>query len=140
MMRIACIDDDAIFVSALAQKMEAQQVLLTHFYTVTDFLKSEDCQRFSAVLVDLDMEDADGVTWKFAGLQAIKTIRAAFKDGMPLYVLTGQRNDYLISSSGANGADGYIEKSYLVEDVAQRVMEYLPADGEGRASDIASHA
>ena len=127
MARIVCIDDDCILINALGRSLRTHGVELQHLEHVAEFLKKPVESPFDLALIDLNMADSDGVVWKFAGLQAIKAVRLHCGPTMPIYVFTGQTNNYVIGSSGMNGANGYLEKLGSIDALTEQVIELLNA-------------
>lgn len=123
MTKILCIDDDTLLMAALEKSLGVAGVEFVSFARLADFLSVGSDQAYDLALVDLNMADADGVVWKFAGMQAVKAMRARYGAALPIFIFTGQTNSYVIGSSGLNGASGYIEKFGSVEELTRQIVE-----------------
>jgi DNA-binding NarL/FixJ family response regulator len=82
---------------------------------------------FDLVLLDLNLVDSKG-------LQGLRTLRDEFP-GLPIAVLTGTQDEFVIRQAQAMGAIGYLLKSWTPEQVKAALLSLLrPLSGTARAT------
>lgn len=122
---IACIDDDPVFVAALARRLSHLSIAVCDFRSLEDYQSRTEPARPDLVLVDLHMADSSGVIWRFAGFEVVRAIRATEENAPPIVVVTGHANASLSQSARVNGAQGYIEKDASLDRTVRRVCDYV---------------
>jgi len=82
---------------------------------------------FDLVLLDLNLVDSKG-------LQGLRTLRDEFP-GLPIAVLTGTQDEFVIRQAQSMGAIGYLLKSWTPEQVKAALLSLLrPPTGTARAT------
>jgi len=82
---------------------------------------------FDLVLLDLNLADSKG-------LQGLRTLRDEFP-GLPIAVLTGTQDEFVIRQAQAMGAIGYLLKSWTPEQVKAALLSLLrPPAGPARGT------
>src|SRR5258706_7746936 len=80
---------------------------------------------FDLVLLDLNLADSKG-------LQGLRTLRDEFP-GLPIALLTGTQDEFVIRQAQAMGAIGYLLKSWTPEQVKAALLSLLrPPAGPAR--------
>lgn len=132
METVVLVDDDADFAQSLAAELGRQNVALSHFETTASFLEHETKADPRLILVDLEMADMKGVVWRFAGIEAVISLREKLGDAPDICILTGHQNPNFIGSSMANGANGFFKKALPLEQLAEEILDRIshkPARG-----------
>jgi NarL family two-component system response regulator LiaR len=82
---------------------------------------------FDLVLLDLNLVDSKG-------LQGLRTLRDEFP-GLPIAVLTGTQDEFVIRQAQSMGAIGYLLKSWTPDQVKAALLSLLrPPTGTARAT------
>jgi len=83
---------------------------------------------FDLVLLDLNLVDSKG-------LQGLRTLRDEFPD-LPIAVLTGTQDEFVVRQAQAMGAIGYLLKSWTPDQVKAALLSLLrpPPAGPARAT------
>lgn len=84
---------------------------------------------FDLVLLDLNLPDAKG-------LQGLRTLRDECPD-IPLAMLTGTQDEFVIRQAQAMGAVGYLLKSWTPERLKEALKALLQAPGAPAATTLA---
>lgn len=132
MENVVLVDDDTDFAQALAAELGRHNVSLSHFETTSSFLEHDSTSNARLILVDLEMADMKGVVWRFAGIEAVISLREKLGDAPDICILTGHQNPNFIGSSMANGANGFLKKALPLEQLAEEVLDRIslkPARG-----------
>lgn len=88
-----------------------------------DFVEGFDQEPALVCLIDLNMDDPYGVTWRFAGVSTLMEFRRRYGDQSELWVLTGMRNPGLMSTCTRAGATGVLTKNLGLEAIVERVKQ-----------------
>jgi two-component system sensor histidine kinase UhpB len=118
-LKIQLVEDDPSYGALLEAVLNEADY--GHFEAVrvtclADALESLDRNHFDAVLLDLTLPDSSGI----ASLIALHSRHPE----MPIVVLTGMRDETLAIESLRNGAQDYIVKGQLDNDMLVRLIRY----------------
>ncbi len=122
---ILIVDDDRIWLKAIKKQFESYDAI---FSTLTagdgdealDVLKSH---LISLVVTDLQMPGMDGLT-------LLANLSENYPD-IPVIIMTAYSTPTSKKRVLESGAAGYIEKPFIIEDLAEKIKEMLKKQSEG---------
>ncbi|MDY6960961.1 response regulator [Pseudorhizobium marinum] len=116
-MRLLMIEDERELATALAAALSKHGIVTDHTMYLADAHELVLQNDYDAILLDRRLPDGDGLTF-------IPKLRRAGND-MPIIVLTA-RNEPMERVAGLDiGADDYLGKPFLVEELMARVRALL---------------
>ncbi|RJT41445.1 DNA-binding response regulator [Mesorhizobium waimense] len=116
-MRILLIEDEKEMAEALSAALSKQGIVIDHIMFLDDALELVRQHTYDAILLDRRLPDGEG-------LKFIPRLRRAGVD-TPIIVLTA-RNEPMERIEGLDiGADDYLGKPFLVEELMARVRAVL---------------
>ena len=116
-MRILLIEDERELADALAAALGKHGIVTDHTVRLADAAELTRQNIYDAILLDRRLPDGDGLTF-------IPQLRRARKD-TPIIVLTA-RNEAMERVEGLDvGADDYLGKPFLVEELMARIRAVL---------------
>lgn len=116
-MRILLIEDERELADALAAALGKHGIVTDHTVRLADAAELARQNIYDAVLLDRRLPDGDGLTF-------IPQLRRAGRD-TPIIVLTA-RNEAMERVEGLDvGADDYLGKPFLVEELMARIRAVL---------------
>lgn len=120
-MRLLMVEDDRELAEALAAALTRRGIASDHAATAGDALQMAAAARYSAVVLDLGLPDADG-------MEVLRSLRARH-DPVPVIILTA-RGDTAARIGGLDhGADDYLAKPFDVEELVARLRAVLRRQG-----------
>lgn len=120
-MRLLLVEDDRELAEALAAALLRRGMASDHAATAGDALLMADAARYSAIVLDLGLPDADG-------LEVLRALRARL-DPVPVVILTA-RGDTAARIGGLDyGADDYLAKPFDVDELVARLRAVLRRQG-----------
>ncbi len=120
-MRLLLVEDDRELAEALAAALARRGMASDHAATAGDALLMAAAARYSAVVLDLGLPDADG-------LEVLRALRAR-QDPVPVIILTA-RGDTTARIGGLDyGADDYLAKPFDVDELVARLRAVLRRQG-----------
>jgi DNA-binding response OmpR family regulator len=114
--RILVVDDEAQMRRVLHVGLNAQGYDVVDASSGHEALERVQAERFSCVLLDLNMPDMDGI----ATCRAIRTICA-----MPIIIISIRDSDKDQAIARQAGADDYLVKPFRVEELLFRIKKGL---------------
>jgi len=116
-MRILLVEDELDMASALGDALSKHNIVIDHVATLADARQAADLNAYDAILLDRQLTDGEG-------LRLIPELRAA-NIGTPIIVLTAH-NDHEGRIRGLDlGADDYMGKPFMVEELIARLRAVL---------------
>jgi len=116
-MRILLVEDELEMASALSDALSKHNIVIDHVATLADAREAANLNSYDAILLDRQLTDGEG-------LRLIPELRAA-NIGTPIIVLTA-RNDHEGRIQGLDlGADDYMGKPFVVEELIARLRAVL---------------
>jgi DNA-binding response OmpR family regulator len=116
-MRILLVEDELDMASALGDALSKHNIVIDHVATLADARQAADLNSYDAILLDRQLTDGEG-------LRLIPELRAA-NIGTPIIVLTAH-NDHEGRIRGLDlGADDYMGKPFVVEELIARLRAVL---------------
>jgi DNA-binding response OmpR family regulator len=106
-LRILLIEDspgDALLMSARLQEVTEFIFDMCHVKTLGSAMEEAVQGRIDAVILDLSLPDADG-------LSAYRKLRSQISDNIPIIIVTGAEERELMSQALKEGADNYLVKN-----------------------------
>jgi len=121
MAKLLLVEDDRELGESIVDSLEMQGYLVEHVLSGEDALQL--LQNYAYDLVILDWE-LPGIS----GIELLKTLRA--KDAKtPIFFLTGRKDMDSLLSGLETGADDYINKPFLLQELLARVRSRLRRPG-----------
>lgn len=117
-MKILAIDDQQLILLPLEKRLTS---LGYEVETATDAFSGMDSfQSFKPdlVIVDINMPD-------ISGLDVIKAIQATYDSKVPIMVLSGITNDYIINEAFELGISDYMKKPLSLNEICTRVKRLI---------------
>ena len=116
-MRLLLVEDELDMASALSDALSKHNIVIDHVATLADAREAADLNSYDAILLDRQLTDGEG-------LRLIPELRAA-NIGTPIIVLTAH-NDHEGRIRGLDlGADDYMGKPFVVEELIARLRAVL---------------
>ena len=116
-MRVLLVEDELDMASALNDALSKHNIVIDHVATLADARQAADLNSYDAILLDRQLTDGEG-------LRLIPELRAA-NIGTPIIVLTAH-NDHEGRIRGLDlGADDYMGKPFVVEELIARLRAVL---------------
>lgn len=116
------VDDESGFVAVLAKRLGRRCIDVTCATSGAEAVQILRKCDFSAAVVDLKMEDMDGIEL----LKIFKTMSPS----MPVFLLTGHGSEEAARQGIALGACDYLTKPYDIDQLAARVKKAASRSGE----------
>lgn len=122
---IVAIDDTQSIRTFLRVSLEDEGA---HFHEAATAKEGfELCQKVKPhlIVLDLGLPDMDG-------LDLLPKLKETIEDGFPrIIVLTVRKGRKTIEEANSKGADGYLTKPFMVEDLLDVIDEKLCGDSDG---------
>lgn len=119
-IRLLLVDDEKGFTDVLTKRLTKRGVEVTMAYTGTEGIQALRKQDFDVAVLDLKMEDMDG-------LEVLKVFRKMVPQ-MPVLMLTGHGSEQAAKDGVAFGAIDYLTKPYDFEELLQKIREAASSD------------
>jgi DNA-binding response OmpR family regulator len=110
--KIVIIEDDAPILEALTQIFQDNNYETKTFMSAADFLKADAIAEDTCYLIDYRLPDSTGV-------EILKAIREKNKIS-PAFIMTASLEKDLVLSSLENGADHFVRKPFMDEEIITR--------------------
>lgn len=112
-VRLLLIDDEKGFVATLAKRLARRNIQATQAYSGRDGIQALRRQDFDVVVLDLKMEDMDG-------LEVLKIIKIMVPD-LPVIMLSGHASDEAARTGIEAGAFDYLTKPYDLSELLDKI-------------------
>ena len=116
-IRMLLIDDEKGFVATLAKRLARRNIQATQAYSGREGIQALRRQDFDVVVLDLKMEDMDG-------LEVLKIIKIMAPD-MPVLMLSGHASDEAAQTGIKAGAFDYLTKPYDLSELLDKITAAL---------------
>lgn len=120
-IRLLLIDDERGFVDIIAKRMGKRNIAVTKAVSGTEGIRALRRQDFDVAVLDLKMEDMDGI-------EVLKIFKRIVPE-MPVIMLTGHGSEQAAREGIQFGAFDYLTKPCELEDLIHKIHE---AVGSGR--------
>jgi DNA-binding NtrC family response regulator len=120
-VRLLLVDDEKGFVEVISKRMSRRNIQVTRALNGTEGIRALRGQDFDVAVLDLKMEDMDGI-------EVLKIFKKIVPD-MPVIMLTGHGSEQAARDGIQFGAFDYLTKPCELEDLIRKIQE---AVGAGR--------
>ncbi|MBU0990748.1 MAG: response regulator [Proteobacteria bacterium] len=114
-IRVLLVDDEIPFADVVAKRLGKRGMAVTPVYTGTEAIRTIRKHDFDVAVLDLKMEDMDGI-------EVLKIFKKAYPE-MAVIMLTGHGSEQAAKDGLANGAFDYLTKPCELEDLVKKIHE-----------------
>ena len=114
-IRVLLVDDEIGFADILAKRLGKRGMIVTPVYTGTRAIQSIRKHDFDVAVLDLKMEDMDGI-------EVLKIFKKAYPE-MAVIMLTGHGSEQAARDGIEQGAFDYLTKPCELEDLVKKIRE-----------------
>lgn len=115
LIKLLLVDDEIGFADILAKRLRKRNMLVTPAYTGTEAIQLIRKQDFDVAVLDLKMEDMDGI-------EVLKIFKKAYPE-MAVIMLTGHGSEQAAREGLEYGAFDYLTKPCELEDLVKKIRE-----------------
>jgi len=112
-IRLLLIDDERGFVATLSKRLAKRNVKATQAFSGREGIQILRKADFDVVLLDLKMEDMDG-------LEVLKIIKIMIPD-LPVIMLSGHASEETARNGMRAGAYDYLTKPYDIQELIDKI-------------------
>ena len=116
-IKILLVDDERGFVDVISKRMSKRNIKVTCAYSGTEALQALRKTDFDAVVLDLKMEDMDGI-------EILKIFKKIAPD-LPVIMLTGHGSEEAARDGIRFGAFDYLTKPCDFEELIVKIKEVV---------------
>ncbi|HSQ83604.1 MAG TPA: response regulator [Desulfobacterales bacterium] len=116
-IKILLVDDEKGFVDVISKRMSKRNIEVTKAYSGEDALQALRKADFDAVVLDLKMEDMDGI-------EVLKIFKKIIPD-LPIIMLTGHGSEEAARDGIRFGAFDYLTKPCDFEELILKIQEVV---------------
>ncbi|KJS30158.1 MAG: chemotaxis protein CheY [Desulfatitalea sp. BRH_c12] len=121
-IRLLLIDDERGFVATLSKRLAKRNVKATQAFSGREGIQILRKADFDVVLLDLKMEDMDG-------LEVLKIIKIMIPD-LPVIMLSGHASEETAHNGMRAGAYDYLTKPYDIQELIDKIASATKSDDE----------
>jgi DNA-binding NtrC family response regulator len=114
-IKILFVDDERGFVDVIAKRMSKRNIRVTRAYSGTEALQALRKEDFDVTVLDLKMEDMDGI-------EILKIFKKIAPD-LPVIMLTGHGSEEAARDGIRFGAFDYLTKPCDFEELIVKIKE-----------------
>jgi DNA-binding NtrC family response regulator len=122
-IRVLLVDDEIGFADILAKRLGRRGMTVTPVYTGTGAIKCIRKSDFDVAVLDLKMEDMDGI-------EVLKIFKKAYPE-MAVIMLTGHGSEQAARDGLREGAFDYLTKPCELEELVEKIREAARSRGGG---------
>ncbi len=112
-IKILLVDDELGYLEVLQKRMDRRGLAVTPVSSGTEAIRVARRQSFDAAVVDLKMEDMDGI-------EVLKVLKVMDPD-LAVIILTGHGSEQAAREGMAHGAFDYLTKPCELSDLLERI-------------------
>jgi DNA-binding response OmpR family regulator len=116
-IKILLVDDEKGFVDVISKRMSKRNIEVAKAYSGKDALQALRKADFDAVVLDLKMEDMDGI-------EVLKIFKKIIPD-LPIIMLTGHGSEEAARDGIRFGAFDYLTKPCDFEELILKIQEVV---------------
>jgi DNA-binding response OmpR family regulator len=116
-IKILLVDDEKGFVDVISKRMSKRNIEVTKAYSGKDALQALRKADFDAVVLDLKMEDMDGI-------EVLKIFKKIAPD-LPIIMLTGHGSEEAARDGIRFGAFDYLTKPCDFDELILKIQEVV---------------
>ncbi len=120
-IRLLLVDDEVGFVDVMEKRLQKRNILVTAALNGTRAIQLLRRDDFDVAVVDLKMEDMDGI-------EVLKVFRRMAPD-MPVIMLTGHGSEVAAEEGITQGASSYLTKPCSLEDLIDAITKAVEQTG-----------
>jgi DNA-binding NtrC family response regulator len=114
-VRLLLVDDEKAFVDILSKRIKRRNIDVTKAYSGTEAIQALRGQEFDVAVLDLKMEDMDGI-------EVLKMLKIMDPE-LAVIMLTGHGSAEAAEQGIKLGAFDYLTKPYGLEELVVKIME-----------------
>jgi len=114
-IKILLVDDEKGFVDVISKRMSKRNIKVTRAYSGTEALQALRREDFDVTILDLKMEDMDGI-------EILKIFKKIVPD-LPVIMLTGHGSEEAARDGIRFGAFDYLTKPCDFEELMAKIKE-----------------
>lgn len=114
-LRVLVVDDEVCFVDVVRKRLARRGVDVVTACAGNEALQKMRFANFDVVVVDLKMEDMDGI-------ELLRILRLMDPD-LPVFILTGHGSEQAAREGMAMGARDYLTKPCDLDELVARIRE-----------------
>ena len=118
-LKLLLIDDEKGFVEVMSKRLSKRNIQVTKAFSGTGGIQALRGEDFDVAVVDLKMEDMDG-------LEVLKIFKTMVPQ-MPVIMLTGHGSEEAAREGIRLGAFDYLTKPCELEELVQKIHEAVGA-------------
>jgi DNA-binding NtrC family response regulator len=123
-IKLLLVDDEVGYVNVLSNRMGKRDINVTKALSGTEAIQALRGQDFDAAVLDLKMEDMDGI-------EVLKVFKKMVPS-MPVIMLTGHGSEQAAREGIEEGAFDYLTKPCDLEELIEKIKEAVGQQGGGR--------
>ncbi|MFC1821879.1 response regulator [Thermodesulfobacteriota bacterium] len=116
-IKVLLVDDEVGFVDVLSRRLSKRDIRVTTALNGTEALQSLRKRDFDVAVLDLKMEDMDGI-------EVLKILKKMAPE-MPVIMLTGHGSERAAREGIEEGAFDYLTKPYNLEGLIEKIKEAI---------------
>jgi DNA-binding NtrC family response regulator len=114
-IRLLLIDDEVGFTEVISKRLRKRGMVVKAVFTGTDAVRAIRKQDFDVAILDLKMEDMDGI-------EVLKIFKKAYPE-MAVIMLTGHGSQTAAKEGLKHGAFDYLTKPCDLEDLVEKINQ-----------------
>lgn len=114
-LNVLLVDDEKGYLNVLANRMSKRSIIATKAFSGTEAIQILRKQDFHVVVLDLKMEDMDGI-------EVLKVMKRMVPD-LPVIILTGHGSQTAAKEGIALGAFDYLTKPCELSELLDKIHE-----------------
>jgi len=119
-IKLLLVDDEEAYVNVLANRMAKRDIEVTKALSGTEGIQALRKEDFDAAVLDLKMEDMDGI-------EVLKVFKKMVP-AMPVIMLTGHGSEQAAREGIALGASDYLTKPCDLEELMEKIKGAIRAE------------
>lgn len=119
-IKLLLVDDEEAYVNVLANRMARRSIKVTKALSGTEGIQALRKEDFDAAVLDLKMEDMDGI-------EVLKVFKKMVP-AMPVIMLTGHGSEQAAREGIALGASDYLTKPCDLEELIEKIKGAIRAE------------
>jgi len=120
-IRLLLVDDEVGFTEVISKRLRKRGMVVKAVYTGTDAVRAIRKQDFDVAILDLKMEDMDGI-------EVLKIFKKAYPE-MAVIMLTGHGSQTAAKEGLKYGAFDYLTKPCDLEDLVEKIKQAFQHEG-----------
>ena len=114
-IKVLLVDDEVGFADVLAKRLDKRDMAVTPVYTGTEAIQTIRKNNFDVAVLDLKMEDMDGI-------EVLKIFKKAYPE-MEVIMLTGHGSEQAAKEGIEYGAFDHLTKPCELEDLIKKIRD-----------------